>query len=138
LVIFSSLISIGDKVAHDDSDIFAEITVIAASVLTSLGDDLTKRYLKGKIAAGQEELTAGQNFFFTLFAWSRCAAAVAGVLTTLIAMMYKPECSAMDYFLLASSLYSCYGALTSPKSAQGIFNQVKAEYVKELLVCNFF
>ncbi|CAF3618522.1 unnamed protein product [Adineta steineri] len=121
-----SLVSIGDKMTHggDWTDVIAEITVIVASVLNSLGDDLTKRYLKGQLAAGQQELTAAQTFWFNLFAWSRCASAVAGVLTTLVAMMYKPECSAMDYFLLASSLYSCYGALTSPKSAQAIFNQV--------------
>ena len=137
MIISSSIISIGDKVTHDDLDIFAEVTAIAASVLNSLGDDLAKRYLKGKIAAGQQELTAGQTFFFNLFVFFLCAASVAAVLTTLVAMMYKPECSAMDYFLLASSLYSCYGALTSPKTAQGIFDQVKAEYVKELLVRNF-
>jgi len=137
LIISSSIISIGDKVTHDDLDIFAEVTAIATSVLTLLADDFAKRYLKGKIAAGQEELTAGQAFFFNLFAWSRCVSSVASVLTTLIAMMYKPECSAMDYFLLASSLYSCYGMLTSPKTAQGIFDQVKAEYIKELLVRNF-
>lgn len=137
MIIPSSIISIGDKVTHDDLDIVAEVTTIVASVLTSLGDDLGKRYLKGKIAAGQEELTAGQTFFFNLFAWSRCAASVVAVLTTLVAMMYKPKCSAMDYFVLASSLYSCYGALTSPKSAQAIFNQVKEDYTRELLVRNF-
>ena len=119
---------------HDDLDVLAEITTTAAAVLNSLGDNLTKRYLKGKLAAGQTELTAGQTFFFNLFAWSRCATAVAGVLTTLIAMMYKPKCSAMDYFLLASSFYSCYGMLVSPKSAQEIFNQVKQEYANEQLI----
>uniref|UniRef100_A0A914YRL0 DUF4781 domain-containing protein n=1 Tax=Panagrolaimus superbus TaxID=310955 RepID=A0A914YRL0_9BILA len=131
--IASSILNIHDKITHEEEEILADITLIVSSVLSILSDPINRAIIKGGLE-GQDlatakfsDLSSISRIFLQLFCLARYATSVISVFTIIITMLKKDECTGSDYFNLASSLFTCYGTVTSPRTAKKIFEQVQNE-----------
>jgi hypothetical protein len=88
---------------------------------------------EGQLKQGLSSFTTWQAFWLQTLAYSRLTSAAVSMIATFFAMYTKKKCTPSDYFKLAMSFYQCYGALMTPRTAQGIFDEMKAELLPKLL-----
>uniref|UniRef100_A0A914QJS0 DUF4781 domain-containing protein n=1 Tax=Panagrolaimus davidi TaxID=227884 RepID=A0A914QJS0_9BILA len=135
--IASSILNIHDKMTHDQEEILADVTLIVSSVLSILSDPINRAIIKGGLGgkdlanAKFSDLSSISRIFLQLFCFARCATSIISVVTIISTMLLKDQCTGVDYFNLASSLFTCYGTVTSPLTAKKIFEQVQNEYKME-------
>uniref|UniRef100_A0A7E4VCQ9 DUF4781 domain-containing protein n=1 Tax=Panagrellus redivivus TaxID=6233 RepID=A0A7E4VCQ9_PANRE len=139
-----SIVSINDKLSHggEFGGIVAETSLIVSNLVSVLTPAIQKqiitRGLGGKdlAEAGFSDLSPMAKMFLYMLSVSRCVTSCISVLSCVGAMlmkyMYGGTITATDYFHLASSLYTCYGAVTSPLTAKKIFEQVQQEHKMEI------
>jgi hypothetical protein len=115
----------GDQLAFND-------VVSVVTALISFGTPYVNNWIAGSAVARKVALTALEKTFLTVLNMSTFCLSAVNTMTAIGVMLFKENLQASDFINLSLSLYYFHGACMRPKTAQGVFNEIKNNYEQNL------